>query len=416
MGMNSLLELGKRARAAARTLGCCNTAQKNLALGLIAQALDREQESILAANGLDLQAAQEAGMTAALQDRLRLTPQRLEGISQAVRELERQEDPVGSVVGGGRRPNGLEIKKIRVPLGVVGMIYEARPNVTVDAACLCLKSGNACILRGGKEAIHSNTALAELMRRALAEAGLPQDCIQLVQDTSRASANDLMTLDGYLDVLIPRGGKGLIQSVVKNATVPVIETGAGNCHIYVDASADLEMAVRVCDNAKTSRPSVCNAVETVLVHREIAPAFLPALKEALDRHQVQLRGCARTAALIPGVVPATEQDYATEFDDYILALRVVDNLEEAIDHIQTYTTGHSEAILTNNVANAQTFVDRIDAAAVYVNASTRFTDGGEFGFGAEIGISTQKLHTRGPMGLPELCSWKYVVTGNGQIR
>ena len=414
--MNSLLELGKRARAAARVLGCCSAGEKNRALELIAQALRREQEAVLAANALDLEAAQQAGMSASLQDRLRLTGPRMEGIAQAVEDLMRLEDPVGAVVGGGRRPNGLEIKKIRVPLGVVGMIYEARPNVTVDAACLCLKSGNACILRGGKEAIHANTALAELMRRALAAAGLPEDCIQLVQDTSRASANDLMTLEGYLDVLIPRGGKGLIQSVVKNATVPVIETGAGNCHIYVDASADLEMAVRVCDNAKTSRPSVCNAVETVLVHREIAPRFLPALKEALDRHQVQLRGCARTAALLPGVLPATDQDYATEFDDYILALRVVDSLEEAIEHIRTYTTGHSEAILTNDLANAQAFVDRIDAAAVYVNASTRFTDGGEFGFGAEIGISTQKLHARGPMGLPELCSWKYVVTGNGQIR
>ncbi len=414
--MNSLLELGKRARAAARVLGCCSAGEKNRALELIAQALRREQEAVLAANALDLEAAQQAGMSASLQDRLRLTGPRMEGIAQAVEDLMRLEDPVGAVVGGGRRPNGLEIKKIRVPLGVVGMIYEARPNVTVDAACLCLKSGNACILRGGKEAIHANTALAELMRRALTAAGLPEDCIQLVQDTSRASANDLMTLEGYLDVLIPRGGKGLIQSVVKNATVPVIETGAGNCHIYVDASADLEMAVRVCDNAKTSRPSVCNAVETVLVHREIAPRFLPALKEALDRHQVQLRGCARTAALLPGVLPATAQDYATEFDDYILALRVVDSLEEAIEHIRTYTTGHSEAILTNDLANAQAFVDRIDAAAVYVNASTRFTDGGEFGFGAEIGISTQKLHARGPMGLPELCSWKYVVTGNGQIR
>ena len=303
-----------------------------------------------------------------------------------------------------------------VPLGVVGMIYEARPNVTVDAAALCLKSANACILRGGKEAICSNMAFANLMRDAIETAGLPRDCVQLVEDTTRASAADLMTLDGYLDALIPRGGKGLIRSVVENASVPVIETGAGNCHIYVDASADLEMAVRICDNAKTSRPSVCNAVETVLVHRDIAPAFLPRLKAALDSHAVELRGCVRTAALIGGVVPATELDYAPEFDDYILALRVVDSLDEAIEHIQKYTTGHSEAILTNDYTNAQAFTARVDAAAVYINASTRFTDGGEFGFGAEIGISTQKLHARGPMGLAELCSCKYIVTGNGQIR
>lgn len=414
--MNSLTELGKRAKAASRILSCLSTAQKDAALRAIAVSLRDHQKEIIEANVRDLDAAQENGMSASLQDRLRLTKDRIDAIAGAVEDIVKLEDPVGQVIGGGNRPNGLKIEKIRVPLGVVGMIFEARPNVTVDAASLCLKSSNACILRGGKEAIHSNTVLATLMRGALASQGLPEDAIQLVEDTSRQSAADLMSLNGYLDVLIPRGGKGLIRAVVDNATVPVIETGAGNCHIFVDASADVDLAVSVCDNAKTSRPSVCNAVETVLVHREIAPAFLPRLKAALDAHRVELRGCARTAALIPDVIPATEEDYATEYDDYILALRVVDCLEDAIEHIQTYSTGHSEAILTNNYRNAQEFTARIDSAAVYVNASTRFTDGGEFGFGAEIGISTQKLHARGPMGLAELCSCKYIVTGNGQIR
>ena len=414
--MNSLTELGKRAKAASRILSCLSTAQKDAALLAIAASLREHQKEIIEANARDLDAAQENGMSASLQDRLRLTKDSIDAIAGAVEDIVKLADPVGQVIGGGNRPNGLKIEKIRVPLGVVGMIFEARPNVTVDAASLCLKSSNACILRGGKEAIHSNTALATLMRGALASQGLPEDAIQLVEDTSRQSAADLMSLNGYLDVLIPRGGKGLIRAVVDNATVPVIETGAGNCHIFVDASADLDLAVSICDNAKTSRPSVCNAVETVLVHREIAPAFLPRLKAALDVHGVELRGCARTAALIPDVIPATEEDFATEYDDYILALRVVDSLEDAIEHIQTYSTGHSEAILTNNYRNAQEFTARIDSAAVYVNASTRFTDGGEFGFGAEIGISTQKLHARGPMGLAELCSCKYIVTGNGQIR
>lgn len=414
--MNSLTELGKRAKAASRIMSCLSTAQKDAALRAIAVSLRDHQKKIIEANARDLDAAQKNGMSASLQDRLRLTKDRIDAIAGAVEDIVKLEDPVGQVIGGGNRPNGLKIEKIRVPLGVVGMIFEARPNVTVDAASLCLKSSNACILRGGKEAIHSNTVLATLMRGALASQGLPEDAIQLVEDTSRQSAADLMSLNGYLDVLIPRGGKGLIRAVVDNATVPVIETGAGNCHIFVDASADVDLAASVCDNAKTSRPSVCNAVETVLVHREIAPAFLPRLKTALDAHRVELRGCARTAALIPDVIPATEEDYATEYDDYILALRVVDCLEDAIEHIQTYSTGHSEAILTNNYRNAQEFTARIDSAAVYVNASTRFTDGGEFGFGAEIGISTQKLHARGPMGLAELCSCKYIVTGNGQIR
>lgn len=414
--MNSLIELGKRAKAASRVLSCAGTAQKDAALAAIANKLRAHMPEIIAANALDLAAANDNGLSQAMQDRLLLNEARIEAIAGAVEEIIALKDPTGEVIGGGRRPNGLEITKIRVPLGVAGIIYESRPNVTVDAAALCLKSSNVCILRGGKEAIHSNLALIDLMRGALVQAGLPEDCIQLVEDTSRQSATDLMTLVGYIDVLIPRGGKGLIRSVVDNARVPVIETGAGNCHIYVDSDASLEMAVAVCENAKTSRPSVCNAVETILVHRDIAPAFLPKLKEVLDRHQVELRGCARTAALIPGVIAATEEDYLQEFGDYILALRVVDSLNEAIAHIHTYSTGHSEAILTSNISNAQAFVAQVDAAAVYVNASTRFTDGGEFGFGAEIGISTQKLHARGPMGLTELTSCKYVVTGNGQIR
>lgn len=414
--MNGLTELGQRAKEAARIFSRATTAQKNQALEAIAHEILQQRPFILQANQQDLEAAQQNGMSKSMQDRLRLTDERLEGIAQAVLDLVRLPDPVGQVLEGWTRPNGLKIEKVRIPLGVVAMIYEARPNVTVDAACLCLKTSNVCILRGGKEAIHSNQALAGVMREALAACGLPADSVLLVEDTSRASAVDLMNLRGYVDVLIPRGGKGLIQSVVENAKVPVIETGAGNCHIYVDASADLEMAVAVCDNAKTSRPSVCNAVETILVHRDIAPDFLPRLKAKLDEHQVELRGCARTASLIPDVSPATDEDYATEYDDYILALRVVDSLDEAIDHIQRYSTGHSEAILTNDLSHAQEFTSHLDSAAVYVNASTRFTDGGEFGFGAEIGISTQKLHARGPMGLNELCSSKYIITGSGQIR
>lgn len=414
--MNSLTELGKRAKAVSRVLAVASTAGKNRALARIAQALRENAAPILAANELDLRAAAENGMTASMQDRLRLTPERIDGIADAVLEIAALPDPVGRILGGGSRPNGLKIEKVSTPLGVVGIIFEARPNVTVDAAALCLKSGNACILRGGKEAIHSNQAMVKVMGEALEESGLPGDCVLLVTDTSRQSANDLMNLTGYLDVLIPRGGRGLIRAVVEQAAVPVIETGAGNCHIYVDESADLEKAAAICDNAKTSRPSVCNAVETVLVHSAAAPAFLPMLRERLDAHHVELRGCPRAAALLPGIRSAAEEDYATEYDDYILALRVVDSLDEAIAHIEAYSTGHSEAIITENYSRAREFTARIDAAAVYVNASTRFTDGGEFGFGAEIGISTQKLHARGPMGLTELCSVKYIVTGDGQIR
>lgn len=415
--MNGLIELGKKAKAASRLLAAATTAQKNKALEAIAVAFESDKGAeILQANQTDLSAAKENGLSQALTDRLKLTPERLADISKGVREVAALPDPIGEIISGGTRPNGLKIEKIRTPLGVVAMIYEARPNVTADAAALCLKSSNTCILRCGKEAIHSCMALEKVMREALEAVGLPQDCIQLIHDTSRQSAVDLMNLTSYVDVLIPRGGKGLIRSVAEQANVPVIETGAGNCHIYVDESAQIEMAVNICDNAKTSRPSVCNAVETVLVHSAVAPQFLPALQKALNVHHVELRGCPKTTALLPGIQAATEEDYATEYDDYILALRVVDSMEEAIAHIQTYSTGHSEAIITENYSKAKTFTEQVDSAAVYVNASTRFTDGGEFGFGAEIGISTQKLHARGPMGLAELCSSKYIVTGNGQIR
>ena len=415
--MKTMLELGQAAKAAAAVLRGAGTRQKNEALFAIADALRRQQAQVLAANEQDLAAAEENGVRRTMLDRLRLTGQRLDAMAESVLQVAALPDPVGRVLDGWQRPNGLKIRKVRVPIGVVGIIYEARPNVTVDAAALCLKSGNAVILRGGKEAIHSNQALAQLMRGALAQSGFCEDAIQLVENTDRAAAAEMMRLNGYIDVLIPRGSAGLIRATVENATVPVIETGAGNCHVYIDRAADLEKAVAIADNAKTSRPSVCNAAETLLVHREIAERFLPLLAQKLAEHQVQLRGCGETRRILGGAVrPATEEDYATEFNDYIYAVRVVDSLEEAIRHIGRYTTGHSEAIVTEDYSAAQRFLTQVDAAAVYVNASTRFTDGGEFGLGAEIGISTQKLHARGPMGLEELTSTKYLVEGDGQIR
>ena len=415
--MKTMLELGQAAKAAAAVLRGAGTRQKNEALFAIADALRRQQAQVLAANEQDLAAAEENGVRRTMLDRLRLTGQRLDAMAESVLQVAALPDPVGRVLDGWQRPNGLKIRKVRVPIGVVGIIYEARPNVTVDAAALCLKSGNAVILRGGKEAIHSNRALAQLMRGALAQSGFCEDAIQLVENPDRAAAAEMMRLNGYIDVLIPRGSAGLIRATVENATVPVIETGAGNCHVYIDRAADLEKAVAIADNAKTSRPSVCNAAETLLVHREIAERFLPLLAQKLAEHQVQLRGCGETRRILGGAVrPATEEDYATEFNDYIYAVRVVDSLEEAIRHIGRYTTGHSEAIVTEDYSAAQRFLTQVDAAAVYVNASTRFTDGGEFGLGAEIGISTQKLHARGPMGLEELTSTKYLVEGDGQIR
>ena len=415
----TVLELqGKAAKEAARTLSVAGTDLKNKALDAICMALVRRQDEILAANELDLEAAKLNGMIPAMIDRLTLTAQRIDGIVEGVAQVAALPDPIGQVTKMERRPNGLIIGRRRVPLGVVGIIYEARPNVTVDAAALCLKSGNAVILRGGKEAICSNRTTVAIMRDALESVGLPADCINLVTDTSRESANELMNLTGYLDVLIPRGGKGLIQSVVKNAKVPVIETGSGVCHVYVDEFADQEMAAEIIFNAKCSRPSVCNAAECLLVHHSIAQEFLPKAWELLKTKNVELHGDPLTREILGEVtvIPATAEDWDTEYGDYKLAVRVVEDVDEAMEFIAQHSTGHSEAIVTENYTTAQRFLDEVDAAAVYVNASTRFTDGFEFGLGAEIGISTQKMHARGPMGLEELTSSKYVIYGNGQVR
>ena len=413
--MTRLEEMGAAAKQAARKLAVAGN-QKDTALEAIAAALEAHTKEILAANREDLVAAEANGMSRSLMDRLALNEKRIAGMADGVRQVKAQPDPVGQVLEGGVRPNGLRIEKVAVPLGVIGIIYEARPNVTADAAALCLKAGNAVILRGGKEAFRSNQAIAEVMRDAVETAGLPRDSIQLVQDTSRASSIEMMGLTGYLDVLIPRGGAGLIRAVVENSHVPVIETGVGNCHVYVDDAADLEMAAEIIFNAKTSRPSVCNAIETVLVHKDAARAFLPKMKAKLDEKQVEIRGCEKTREILPDCVPACEEDWATEYLDYILAVKVVDSLDEAMAHIASYSSGHSECIVTENYRNAERFLSEVDAAAVYVNASTRFTDGGEFGLGAEIGISTQKLHARGPMGIRQLTSQKFVIRGNGQIR
>lgn len=414
--MYDLVSLGRNARTASNSLKTTTTAQRNKALALIAKELLSSTRQIIAANELDLANAKTGGMKSAMLDRLTLNQNRIEDIAKAIEEVIDLADPVGVVEKGETRPNGLLILKTRVPIGVVAMIYEARPNVTVDAAVLCIKSGNACILRGGSEAFSSNRVLVSIMQRALGAAGLDPNSVQLVEDTSRDTATRLMKLNEYVDVLIPRGGAGLIKSVVENATVPTIETGAGNCHIYVDASANLAMAVSVIDNAKTSRPSVCNAVETILIHKNIAIELLPRLKKQLDLHNVDLRGCPATLKILPSITAATETDYATEYDDYILAIKVVDSLDEAVKHIAEYSTGHSESIITESYSASQEFIARVDSAAVYVNASTRFTDGGEFGLGAEVGISTQRLHARGPMGLRDLTTAKYIITGNGQVR
>ena len=414
--MTDLTMQGDAARRAARFLMTASTDEKNRALFEMAKGLLAEWEQILAANEQDLAAAREAGMGEALLDRLALNRERIEGMAQGVEQVAALPDPVGEIVEGSVRPNGLQVQKVRVPLGVIGMIYEARPNVTSDAAALCLKAGNAVILRGGKEAICSNRAVVGALGRALERAGLPAACVQLVQDTSRESANAMMRMNGGIDVLIPRGGAGLIRSVVENARVPVIETGVGNCHIFVDESADLEQAAAIVFNAKTTRPSVCNAAETLLVHGAIAQQALPRIAAELGKKNVQLRGCARTCAILPQAVPAVESDWEEEFLDFVLAVKVVEDFDEAIAHIARYSTGHSDAIVTRDYENALRFTREVDSAAVYVNASTRFTDGGELGLGAEIGISTQKLHARGPMGVLALTSTKHVILGNGQIR
>lgn len=416
--MNYIERMGEKAKACKGELANASTAQKNEALLEIAHALRRNKDKIKEANARDLKTAAERGMPAAMQDRLLLDDKRIEGMAQACEKLCALPDPVGEVIGGETRPNGMRIRKVRVPMGVIGIIYEARPNVTVDAAALCLKSGNTVILRGGKEAINSNSCLVELMRKAVSLADFPEDIIQLVTDTDRGIALEMMQANGSIDVLIPRGGAKLIQAVVKSATVPVIETGTGNCHIYVDKTADLDMAVEITNNGKTQRPSVCNALETCLVHKDVAEEFLPKLKAKLDEHNVEIRGCALTRMILgeENVVPATVEDFATEFLDYIISVRVVDSLGEAIEHITKYSTGHSECIVTESLFSAEQFQKRIDSAAVYVNCSTRFTDGDEFGLGAEIGISTQKLHARGPMGLKELTTIKWLINGDGQIR
>ena len=417
--MEYLAELqakGERAKQAARQLANLGTDVKNRALYKMAEALETEKEAILAANAIDLAAGKAKGLSKALIDRLLLNETRIAGMAEGLRQIAQLPDPVGEVIWGTRRPNGLEIRRVRVPLGVIGIIYEARPNVTVDAAGLCLKAGNAVILRGGSEAINSNLCISRIIATAAVQAGVPENAIQLIETTDRQAVNAMLKMNRYLDVIIPRGGAGLIKTVVENSTVPVIETGTGVCHTYVDASADLAMAQAIAINAKVSRPGVCNAMETLLVHRAVAQEFLPPLLDKLIEAGVEIRGCEETMKLHPAVKPATEADWAEESLDLILAVRVVANIDEALDHIARYGTHHSEAIVTKDYNNARRFQQEVDAAAVYVNASTRFTDGFEFGFGAEIGISTQKLHARGPMGLSELTSIKYVINGNGQIR
>lgn len=405
----------KRAREASFILAGAGTKKRNAALCAISEFLVNDTEKIIAENKKDIENAKAKGISEAMLDRLTLTPDRIEAISNAVLKVEKLSEVLGKSEKT-TRPNGLEINKVSVPLGVVGIIYEARPNVTADAASLCIKSGNAVILRGGSEAINSNLAICNSIGRALESVELPSDCVQVLSDTSRETAALLMKMNGYIDVLIPRGGKNLIKSVVENATVPVIETGAGNCHVFVDESADISMALDIIDNAKTQRPSVCNAAETLLVHENIAKNFLPAVRERLQQKNVELRGCKRTLEIIPGITEATEEDFYTEYNDYILSVKIVSGVGEAVSHINEHSTKHSEAIVTKNAENAEYFTCGIDSAAVYVNASTRFTDGEEFGFGAEIGISTQKLHARGPMGLEALTTYKYIITGNGQIR
>jgi glutamate-5-semialdehyde dehydrogenase len=412
-----LNEIGKNAKAAARVLAAATTEEKNSALIKIAEALEAGCADILQANAVDMDAGRAKGMTAALLDRLMLNSDRVRGMADGVRDVASLPDPVGRVLSDEIRPNGLHMVKTAVPIGVIAVIYEARPNVTADSAVLCLKSGNACILRGGKEAIHSSIAIAKVMREALAGTSLPADCIQLITDTTHESANELMHMNAYVDVLIPRGSKRLISAVVENSTVPVIQTGSGVCHIYVDKAANIEMAANIIFNAKTSRPSVCNAAECMLIHRDIAEKALPVIAARLKEKNTEIRGDAEVMEILKDqAVPATDADWGHEYGDYIMAAHVVGSIDEAIEYVYQYSTGHSECIVTDDKAAAEKYLNSVDAAAVYHNASTRFTDGGEFGLGAEIGISTQKLHARGPLGLNELTSMKFKIYGNGQTR
>ena len=408
--------LGQMAKQAEVSLATASTELKNFALGLMAQELTAAMSEIILANAEDMKNARENGISQVMLDRLLLTEDRVRSMAKGITDIIALPDPIGVTLSEIKRPNGMTVSKITVPLGVIAVIYEARPNVTSDAAALCLKAGNAVILRGGKEAINSSKAIVKALRAGLKKSGLDENCISLVADTARDSANELMRMNEYIDVLIPRGGAGLIRSCVENSTVPVIETGTGNCHIYVDKDADIRMAADIIYNAKTSRPSVCNAAESLVIHKDIVNKALPVIKKRLDEKNVELRGdeAARNAA--EGILPATEDDWGKEYLDYIMSVRIVSSLDEAIEHISKYSTGHSECIVTENAKAANEFLSRVDSAAVYHNVSTRFTDGGEFGFGAEIGISTQKLHARGPLGLPQLTSFKYIICGNGQTR
>ena len=414
--MTNLQEMGKKAVAAKYVLQRAVTEEKNAALLKAAEYLCKEQEAILAANAQDLENGEKNGMHPGMLDRLRLTPERIAAMAEGLQQIAELPDCIGEVMEEFDRPNGLHIEKRRVPMGVIGIIYESRPNVTADAFGLCFKTGNAVILKGGSDAIHSNIAIVKVLRGALKDSGIVEDALQLIEDTDRAVTAEFMKLNAYVDVLIPRGGAGLIRSVVENSTIPVIETGTGNCHVYVDKDADLDMAVQIIFNAKTQRIGVCNACESLVVHKDVIDAFLPRLAESLSPKNVELRGDEAVCQVLETCIPATEEDYGTEYLDYILSLKTVDSVEEAIAHINKYNTKHSECIVTQNQEAADKFLNEVDAACVYVNASTRFTDGFEFGFGAEIGISTQKLHARGPMGLKELTSYKYAIRGNGQIR
>ena len=407
---------GKKAKEASRVLAKTSTDVKNKALLNIARKLEESLEKIVSINSEDMSAGKKAGLAKALLNRLELNEKRINSMAKGLREVSRLEDPVGEVIGIKKRPNGLEVGKIRVPLGVIGIIYEARPNVTVDVAGLCLKAGNAVLLRGGSEAFKSNQVLTKIIQDAITEEGLPGESVQLVQTTDRTAVGVMFKMNDYLDVLIPRGGAGLIQRVVQESSVPVIETGVGNCHVYVDSRADIDMALRIVYNAKTDYPAVCNAAETLLIHKDIAEEFLPLIYKKFSENNVELRGCSASRKIISDIKEATEDDWYEEYLDYIMAVKIVDDIDDAINHIYKYGSKHSESIVTSSYLDANKFLKEVDAAAVYVNASTRFTDGGEFGMGAEIGISTQKLHARGPMGLKELTSTKFIIRGNGQIR